>query len=732
MSFRDRHRFLNGVYNSHPDPALITAEDISGVAQSVGLLMEEVLSWFKDEKSRRTDLLANNQHSAQKSSCHFPPSPESIRGSGEVSSASSANSPGTPSGPQDTSSLGSASVDQPILAPPKAKRGRPAKAYVKIEPDLPSPGAKRKKMSAKYPCPDCQNYVAVERWAEHINRKHFPRHVWQCPKTNRQTGKSCSSSPHYRAAYREDNFATHLKGEHDCPDTEVAELKKTCKFEVMGFFHKVCGFESCDASLKTRDESIEHIKDHFRRASEEPNPLLDLGLSLWKERCASEHKLQLGIHYQRTQASKPDPTHEDRDHDRDGDKTGGSGEGNSDNLNHDNSRFRSSSSSHDHDKSEGDSDNTCNDSSGSQPNSLHAHPHDGDSKHSQETVDTSGNSESIDTNLSQEQRSIGSSKMNSENAPTLPSISSLMLPPSDARSESSTSQEPQSPAGTRPARTRKLTTKEDANFQRHIEDCGKLFGRSRHIENGCSKIAHVEASGGVSVAETTNDCPRGSCKEEADFPLYPDPLSTFSPHPKSESSNAYAMYAEEPPYEMESPELRAPSSNYSTASCTSTRSSAMDSPYLIRTPLYGIGTPEFSTGSNYSAASDPSAFSSSIGSPYPFHGHNIPVPEWDSRSLGLIPSIDSYDPFGCGNEYSLALPGMEDFSLAFNPTKPGFVGEYKILSNRCRFVQSTNAFARRPLHPSPTIHQSLNISSKFGLHWLHFLFLSTTIPNPWW
>jgi hypothetical protein len=60
MSFRDRHRFLDGVYNSYPDPALITAEDMGDVARKVGLLMEEVLSWFKDEKSRRVELYAHN------------------------------------------------------------------------------------------------------------------------------------------------------------------------------------------------------------------------------------------------------------------------------------------------------------------------------------------------------------------------------------------------------------------------------------------------------------------------------------------------------------------------------------------------------------------------------------------------------------------------------------------------------------------------------------------------
>jgi hypothetical protein len=265
MSFRDRHRFLDGIYNSYPNPDLITAKEIGDVAQKVGLLMEEVLLWFEDEKVRRAELLANSQRQPQKSACQFLSSPESTRAACEISSASSAynaTSPSTPSKPLGISLPSLASVDQTVLGPPTSKRGRPAKARVKTEPDLSSPDAKRKKISVKYPCPDCGNFVAVERWAEHVDRKHFPENVWECPKANRRTGKPCSSTPHYRPSYRHDNFATHLKGEHDCPDSEVAELKRTCKFEVTEFFHKVCGF--CEKSLGTRDESLEHVKEHFR------------------------------------------------------------------------------------------------------------------------------------------------------------------------------------------------------------------------------------------------------------------------------------------------------------------------------------------------------------------------------------------------------------------------------------------------------------------------------------
>lgn len=499
MSFRDRHRFLDEVYNSCPDPVLMTAEDMGDVAGRVGLLMEEVLSWFKDEKSRRAKLLAHNAHQAQNSTCQFPLTPESIRVSGEISSTSfsyNATSPGTPSKQQDMSSHCSASANQNILAPPRAKRGRPAKTQLRIEFGLPSPDAKRKKMPVKYPCPDCQNFVLVERWAEHVNRKHFPKHVWECPKSNRQTGNPCSSNPRYRPDFRDDNFATHLKCEHNCPDAEVAELKKTCKFEVTNFFHKICGF--CDKALNSRDESLEHIKHHFRKASEEPNPKVDLGVSLWKEKCGVEHKLQPGIHYRRSQGLEPDATGKDDNHDRDVDENGGSGEGNSDNSGHDDSGLRSNNS-HDHDVNEngasgdGNSDGPRHGNSGSQPNSnSHTHGHREDSRPTPNCSDISGDPRSIDATFPRDQPSIRQPKMGVENELDLPSISSLLgryyeRHPESQERGSSGPQTPRSPTARSRIKARRLTSKEEANFRCHVKGCGKLFGRSYNFK------AHLES-----------------------------------------------------------------------------------------------------------------------------------------------------------------------------------------------------------------------------------------------
>jgi len=53
MSFRDRHRFLDGVYNTYFGPENVSAKNLEIIAKDAGLSMEEVLSWFEDEKGRR-------------------------------------------------------------------------------------------------------------------------------------------------------------------------------------------------------------------------------------------------------------------------------------------------------------------------------------------------------------------------------------------------------------------------------------------------------------------------------------------------------------------------------------------------------------------------------------------------------------------------------------------------------------------------------------------------------
>jgi hypothetical protein len=116
---------------------------------------------------------------------------------------------------------------------------------------------------------------------------------------------------------------------------------------VTDFFHNVCGF--CDKPLGSRDQSIGHVKEHFRETSQQQNPPADLGVSQWKEKCRSEHKLQLGIHYRRSHTLKTDPVDKNRDQDHDESEDGGSDEGKSDNAGHGSSEFPPKKNHHDHD-----------------------------------------------------------------------------------------------------------------------------------------------------------------------------------------------------------------------------------------------------------------------------------------------------------------------------------------------------------------------------------------------
>ncbi|KAK0125169.1 hypothetical protein ONS96_009030 [Cadophora gregata f. sp. sojae] len=203
----------------------------------------------------------------------------------------------------------------------------------------------------------------------------------------------------------------------------------------------------------------------------------------------------------------------------------------------------------------------------------------------------------------------------------------------------------------------------------------------------------------VSIAETTYHMlsRHMSDNEEADFPLYPDP-NMFSPnfpfggqnfnmdtayayprtqegYPASTGLGSSTMYADAPQYSLESPDLRAAPSNYSTAS-------------------------------------GPSATSSAMGSPHSIHGHVVPAPEWASHGLGLNPSIVQYDNYSHGsNEYSCQQPtGMDDFALEFNSAKPSFV-DPSILHPQFSVRPSSAAQSNdTSVYPPPTYPESPSLS----------------------
>ena len=208
--------------------------------------------------------------------------------------------------------------------PMRAKRGRPSKNQYLPALDSSFHDSKRPKSSINYPCPDCSNIFEANRWSEHVRRVHFPEYVWECPKVNERTSKPCRFKPFSRT----DGFAAHLRGEHSCDADEISALKQACRFRTRNLYHHLCGF--CDEELANRDESVEHIKNHFKEISERSNPPPDLGISEWREKCTCDHSIKRGTHYALRDETEDKPTRDEdhQDEDRDGGDEG-TGQGDS-------------------------------------------------------------------------------------------------------------------------------------------------------------------------------------------------------------------------------------------------------------------------------------------------------------------------------------------------------------------------------------------------------------------
>lgn len=88
---------------------------------------------------------------------------------------------------------------------------------------------------------------------------------------------------------------------------------KCLQIPVVNFFHENCGFMGCNVTFKSRDESIEHIREHLRLFAHSATPQKDLGASQWTHSCASEHTLKRGVHYLAAQGANQNNLEEDRD-----------------------------------------------------------------------------------------------------------------------------------------------------------------------------------------------------------------------------------------------------------------------------------------------------------------------------------------------------------------------------------------------------------------------------------
>ncbi|KAI9048900.1 hypothetical protein LZ554_006753 [Drepanopeziza brunnea f. sp. 'monogermtubi'] len=186
-------------------------------------------------------------------------------------------------------------------------------------------------------------------------------------------------------------------------------------------------------------------------------------------------------------------------------------------------------------------------------------------------------------------------------------------------------------------------------------------------------------------------------REEVDFTLYPDPnmFNNFpysaaqnynmevayafpgdDGYPTSTGLNTAAMYAEAPQYAaaLESPDLRAAPSNYSTAS-------------------------------------GPSATSSAMGSPHSIHGHAVSLPKWAAHGLGSNPGIVSYDNYSLGNEYSFQPTGMDDFAFDFQSKPNGFVDPSILHPQYTGRPTSATQSNEDSVYPPPPYPGSPSISS---------------------
>ncbi|CAL3965140.1 unnamed protein product [Diplocarpon coronariae] len=201
----------------------------------------------------------------------------------------------------------------------------------------------------------------------------------------------------------------------------------------------------------------------------------------------------------------------------------------------------------------------------------------------------------------------------------------------------------------------------------------------------------------ASIAETTYYLPSrhvSSDREEVDFPLYPDP-SMFSHNFSFSTAQNFNMEPYACPRTQD---------GYPTNAGSSFAAQYADATYPLESPDLRAAP------SNYSTASGPSATSSVMGSPNSIHGHVVPAPEWVPHGLGLDPSIVSYESFAHGNEYTYQLTGMDDFASEVAAKPNGFV-DPSILHPQYT-VRPTSATQPHDLslYPPPTYPGSPSLS----------------------
>jgi serine/threonine protein kinase/uncharacterized C2H2 Zn-finger protein len=313
MSFCEKTEFLHGIYDSYEDIDTISRKKLREISKQLDLKIDEIDRWLEKEKERRSQIASENprKHPSRR---QLPLSPNTTttygcNNTGNMDMAHYSLPLPNSLAPLDGMLSLTATSKHPT-APLKAKRGRPPNIRSSAHSDA-TPNTKRRKLGdsmdeLSYLCPDC-TVGTVSRcytdsgWSDHVKRKHFPRQIWECQQLDSATRTTRCS----RIFKRLEGFDKHLKQKHGyLGNDEIARLKVASKLTVVNHFHETCGFLDCTHEpFRNRNDSIEHIKSHFKKLAQQVTPPEDMGVSQWKDKCCRSHELTRGVHYHVNQAN---------------------------------------------------------------------------------------------------------------------------------------------------------------------------------------------------------------------------------------------------------------------------------------------------------------------------------------------------------------------------------------------------------------------------------------------
>jgi hypothetical protein len=248
--------FSTVFYNSYYDASDISAKNLGEITQIVGRSMEEVLSWFEDEKTRRVNFLGSHcQSTASKLTCRTLMAPITCQN----------NSPWTRISEKVliatyvfaiTKHTLFTHVSSTVFPSPSRDTGS---IQIRRKPIFDGPAFS---ISSTRKTTEGLCQISLSRPQKIFRRRKMGRaRQARASSTNVPSSTFCTSIPSFKL----DNFAEHLKGEHDCVNLGISRLKTSCGFKIVDLFHHRYGFY--EEVLPSKDESLEHIKEHLKEMS---------------------------------------------------------------------------------------------------------------------------------------------------------------------------------------------------------------------------------------------------------------------------------------------------------------------------------------------------------------------------------------------------------------------------------------------------------------------------------